>query len=66
MRGLGVKAARVAIVVALFALSVATALVGLIIVFPVLGHATWHAYGAIRKRAIGADENYFSGSEYPR
>lgn len=36
------------IVLALFLLSVATALVGLIIVFPVLGHATWHAYKAMR------------------
>src|SRR3546814_10081408 len=33
-----------AIVVALFALGVATALLGLIVIFPVLGHATWHAY----------------------
>lgn len=37
-----------AIVVALFALSVATALVGLVVVFPLLGHATWHAYVAMR------------------
>jgi len=37
-----------AIVLALFLLSVATALIGLIIVFPVLGHATWHAYKAMR------------------
>lgn len=37
-----------AIVVALFLLSVVTGLVGLIVVFPVLGHATWHAYRAIR------------------
>lgn len=29
------------------ALSVATGLVGLIVVFPVLGHGTWHAYQAI-------------------
>jgi uncharacterized membrane protein len=36
-----------AIVAVLFAVSVATALVGLIIVFPLLGHATWHAYRAI-------------------
>lgn len=32
------------LVLVLVALSVATALVGLIVVFPVLGHATWHAY----------------------
>src|SRR5262245_7380482 len=37
-----------AIVLVLFLVSVATALVGLIIVFPVLGHATWHAYKAMR------------------
>lgn len=35
-----------AIVLALFVLSLATALVGLVIVFPLLGHATWHAYKA--------------------
>ncbi len=37
-----------AIVVALFVLSVATALVGLIVVFPILGHATWHAFVTMR------------------
>ena len=37
-----------AIVSVLFAFSVATALLGLIVVFPLLGHATWHAYKAIR------------------
>ncbi len=36
-----------AIVTLLWALCVATALVGLVIVFPLLGHATWHAYRAI-------------------
>jgi len=36
------------IVLALFVLSLATALVGLVIVFPLLGHATWHAYKATR------------------
>lgn len=36
------------IVLALFLVSVATALFGLIIVFPLLGHATWHAYKAMR------------------
>jgi uncharacterized membrane protein len=40
-----------AVVVALFSLSVATALVGLIIVFPLLGHASWHAYRAMRGEA---------------
>jgi len=36
-----------AIVVCLFALSMVTGLIGLIIVFPVLGHATWHAFSTI-------------------
>ncbi len=36
-----------AIVVALFAFSLATGLLGLIVVFPVLGHAAWHAYRAV-------------------
>lgn len=37
-----------AIVLALFVMSVATGLLGLVIVFPLLGHATWHSYRAIR------------------
>jgi len=37
-----------AIVLALTALSLATALIGLIVIFPLLGHATWHAYAAVR------------------
>ena len=37
-----------AIVLTLFALSLATGLLGLVIVFPLLGHATWHAYKATR------------------
>jgi uncharacterized membrane protein len=37
-----------AVVMVLVALSLATALIGMIIVFPLLGHATWHAYRAIR------------------
>jgi len=36
------------IVLVMFALCVFTLLFGLFIVFPVLGHATWHAYVAIR------------------
>lgn len=35
------------IVLALFLISLLTGLVGLIVVFPLLGHATWHAYKAI-------------------
>jgi uncharacterized membrane protein len=37
-----------AIVLALFLVSVATGLLGLIVVFPLLGHATWHSYRAIK------------------
>jgi uncharacterized membrane protein len=37
-----------AIVVGLFVISLVTGLVGLIVVFPILGHGTWHAYRAIR------------------
>ena len=37
-----------AIVVGLFLISLATGLVALIIVFPILGHGTWHAYRAMR------------------
>ena len=37
-----------AIVLALFLVSVATGLLGLVIIFPWLGHATWHAYSQMR------------------
>jgi uncharacterized membrane protein len=37
-----------AIVLVLFGLSVATAFLGLVIVFPLLGYGTWHAYRSIR------------------
>ncbi len=40
-----------AIVLALFLVSVATGLIGLIVVFPVLGHGAWHAYRAIAQPA---------------
>lgn len=36
-----------AIVMVLFAICVATGLLGMIIIFPLLGHATWHAYKAV-------------------
>ena len=36
-----------AIVSVLFVLCVATGLLGMIVIFPLLGHATWHAYLAI-------------------
>ncbi len=38
-----------AIVVALFALSLLSGFIGLIVIFPLLGHATWRAYRAIRR-----------------
>ncbi len=38
-----------AIVLALFAACLPTGLIGLIIVFPILGHGTWHAYQAVRR-----------------
>lgn len=37
-----------AVVLALFLLSLATGLLGLIVVFPWLGHASWHAWRAVR------------------
>ena len=40
-----------AIVLALFLAGLAPGLLGLIVVFPVLGHGTWHAYRAIRPQA---------------
>lgn len=39
-----------AIVMALFAVAVLTAFLGLLVIFPLLGHATWHAYRALRAR----------------
>lgn len=38
-----------ALVLTLFLLSIATGLAGLIVIFPLLGHATWHAYKAVRQ-----------------
>jgi len=37
-----------AIVLALFLICVATGLIGLIVIFPWLGHSTWHAYKEMR------------------
>ena len=37
-----------AIVLALFLLSLATGMIGLIVIYPLLGHATWHAYRAVQ------------------
>jgi uncharacterized membrane protein len=36
-----------AIVLALFVVSVVTGFIGFIVIFPLLGHATWHAYRAM-------------------
>jgi uncharacterized membrane protein len=35
------------IVLALFLVSLATGMLGLIVIYPLLGHATWHAYRAV-------------------
>lgn len=39
-----------AMVLGLFLLCVATGFIGLIVIFPILGHATWHAYRAMRRQ----------------
>jgi uncharacterized membrane protein len=48
-----------AIVLALFLASLATGMLGLILTYPLLGHATWHAYRAVQPEAarhVGARE----------
>lgn len=45
---LSVMIAWGAIVLGLFLVCIATGLLGLILVFPLLGHGTWHAYRALR------------------
>lgn len=47
-RNLPVMLAWGAIVFVIFLFCLATMLIGLIVAYPVLGHATWHAYKAIR------------------
>jgi len=49
------------IVLALFLLSLATAMLGLIVIYPLLGHATWHAYRAVQPNA-GRDPVVSKGS----
>jgi uncharacterized membrane protein len=39
------------IVLALFLVSLATGMIGLIVVYPLLGHATWHAYRTVQAGA---------------
>ncbi|MCT8997551.1 DUF2189 domain-containing protein [Chelativorans intermedius] len=41
------------IVLALFLVSLATGLLGLVVIFPLLGHATWHAYEAVARDRVG-------------
>lgn len=38
-----------AMILGLFTLCVATGLLGMIVIFPLLGHATWHAYRAVAR-----------------
>jgi uncharacterized membrane protein len=40
-----------AIVLVLFLISLATGMLALIVIYPLLGHATWHAYRAVRPEA---------------
>ena len=40
------------IVAAGMALSAATGLLGLIVIFPLLGHGTWHAWVALRPEGV--------------
>lgn len=41
------------VVLALFAFAVLTGFIGMIVVFPLLGHATWHAYRTVRTSRAG-------------
>ncbi len=41
-----------AIVAALFVLALGTGLLGLVVIFPVLGHATWHAWGSVKAGVV--------------
>jgi uncharacterized membrane protein len=38
-----------ALVLVLFAVGVITGFLGMILIFPLLGHATWHAYRAVAR-----------------
>ena len=49
VRNPGAMAVWAAAIVALTALGIVTAFVGLIVIFPVLGYATWHSYTALVK-----------------
>jgi uncharacterized membrane protein len=45
---LGVMLIWAAIVLGLFLASLATCMLGLVVIYPLLGHATWHAYRAVQ------------------
>ena len=45
---LGVLLVWAAIVLALFLASLATGMLALVVIYPLLGHATWHAYRAVQ------------------
>ena len=45
---LGVLLIWAMIVLALFLASLATGMLGLVVIYPLLGHATWHAYRAVQ------------------
>ena len=49
-----------AIMLVLFVLGIVTGLLGLIVVFPVLGHGTWHAYRAMRPKSWRAASGVLS------
>src|SRR3546814_16763710 len=46
-----------AIALGLFAVSMLTGTLGIVIVFPLLGHGTWDAYRAIRQETIREGED---------
>jgi len=48
-RNPGVMAIWATTIVALTAIGIATAFVGMVVIFPVLGYATWHSYRALVK-----------------
>ena len=54
VRNPGAMAVWAAAIVALTAIGIATAFVGLALIFPVLGYATWHSYRSLIGQA-GAD-----------
>ena len=41
-----------AIMLALIVVGIATGLLGMIVIFPVLGHGSWHAYRTMRPQSL--------------